>query len=140
MLKEFKKFILRGNVIDLAVAVVIGAAFNNVVQAMVRDIITPLVGAVYKQQQFANAAFHIRDSAFLYGDFINAIISFVIISAVVFFFVVQPINKLVAVSKRNKTPEDPSTKKCPECYSEIPAKATRCAFCTVVIKDNKAKA
>jgi large conductance mechanosensitive channel len=130
MLKEFKKFVLRGNVIDLAVAVVIGAAFNGVVQGLVKDFITPLVGAIYQQKQFANAAFHFHGSTFLYGDFINVLISFIIIAAVVFFLVVQPINKLVAISKRNEKPEDPSTKKCPECYSEIPVKATRCAFCT----------
>jgi large conductance mechanosensitive channel len=130
MLKEFKQFILRGNVIDLAVAVVIGAAFNSVVQGLVKDFITPLVGAIYQQKQFANAAFHFHGSTFLYGDFINVLISFIIIAAVVFFLVVQPINKLIALSKRNKTSEDPSTKKCPECLSEVPIKATRCAFCT----------
>jgi large conductance mechanosensitive channel len=130
MLKEFKQFVLRGNVIDLAVAVVIGAAFNSVVQGLVKDFITPLVGAIYQQKQFANAAFHFRGSTFLYGDFINVLISFLIIAFVVFFLVVQPINKLIALSKRNETPPAPNTKKCPECYSEIPIKATRCAFCT----------
>lgn len=130
MLKEFKQFILRGNAIDLAVAFVIGAAFNSVVQGLVKDLITPLIAAVYKQQQFSNAHFTLNGSRFLYGDFINTLISFIIIAAVVFFLVVQPINKLVAYSKRNKAPAEPGTKKCPFCYSEIPVKATRCAFCT----------
>lgn len=130
MLKEFKQFILRGNAIDLAVAFVIGAAFNSVVQGLVKDLITPLIAAIYKQQQFSNAHFTLNGSKFLYGDFINTLISFIIIAAVVFFLVVQPINKLVAYSKRNKAPAEPGTKKCPFCYSEIPVKATRCAFCT----------
>lgn len=137
MLKEFRQFILRGNVIDLAVAVVIGAAFNSVVQALVKDFITPLIAAIYKQQQFSSSSFHFHGSTFLYGDFINTFISFLIIAAVVFFLVVQPINKLIALSKRNKTSEDPSTKKCPECYSEIPIKATRCAFCTTKLPATK---
>lgn len=130
MLKGFKQFILRGNVIDLAVAVVVGAAFNSVVQAIVKDFITPLIGAFYKQTEFSKAAFHLHGSTFLYGDFINTFISFLIIAAVVYFFVVNPINKLVELSKRNKAPTEPGTKKCPFCYSEIPVKATRCAFCT----------
>ena len=139
MLKEFKQFILRGNVIDLAVAVVIGAAFNSVVQGLVKDFITPLVGAIYQQKQFANAAFHLHGSTFMYGEFINTLISFLIIAVVVFFLVVQPINKLVELSKRGKAPREPGTQKCPECYSEIPIKATRCAFCTTKLPE-KAKA
>ncbi|HEY9715023.1 MAG TPA: MscL family protein, partial [Chroococcales cyanobacterium] len=94
------------------------------------DFITPLVGAIYQQKQFSNAAFHFHGSTFLYGDFINTFVSFLIIALVVFFLVVQPINKLVAYSKRNKEPAQPGTKKCPFCYSDIPVKATRCAFCT----------
>jgi large conductance mechanosensitive channel len=138
MLKEFKQFILRGNVIDLAVAVVIGAAFNNVVQGLVKDFITPLVGAVYQQKSFANASFHFHGATFMYGDFVNTFISFVLVAAVVFFLVVQPINKLVEISKRNDDTADPTTKKCPECYSEIPFKATRCPFCTTKIEDKSA--
>ncbi|MDB5169389.1 MAG: large-conductive mechanosensitive channel [Candidatus Saccharibacteria bacterium] len=131
MLKDFKKFILRGNVVDLAVAVVIGSAFSGIVNSLVKDMITPLVAAVYKQQQFAAAHFSFRGSQFMYGDFINAVISFLIIAAVVFFLVVQPINHLTSRVKAGKeeAPE-PSTRKCPECLSEVPKAATRCAFCT----------
>jgi len=133
-LQEFKKFVLRGNVVDLAVAVVIGAEFNSIVQAMVKDVITPLIGAIYKSGDFAKQTFDVHGSKLLYGDFINAVISFVIIAAVVFFLIVQPVNKLIAISNRNKKPEDPTTKKCPECLSEIPKLATRCKFCTAKLK------
>ena len=129
-LKEFRKFILRGNVVDLAVAVVIGAAFNAIVQAFVKDVVTPLIGAFYKQQSFSEAFFTINGSKIMYGDVVNAIISFLAVAAVVFFLIVQPVNKLIALSNRNKKPEDPTDKKCPECLSEIPKAATRCAFCT----------
>jgi len=138
-LSEFKKFILRGNVVDLAVAVVIGASFNSIVQALVKDIITPFIGIFYKQQQFGEAYFSIQGSKFMYGDFINAITSFVIIAAVVFFLVMQPLNRLVAYSNRNKKPEDPSSQKCPECLSEIPKAATRCKFCTTKLSPAKAE-
>ena len=131
MLKDFKKFILRGNVVDLAVAVVIGAAFSAIVTALVKDLITPLIAAVYKQQTFAAAHFTINGSQFLYGDFINAIISFLIVSAVVFFLVVQPINHLTTRAIRNKNTPEPNTRKCPECLSEVPKAATRCAFCQI---------
>ncbi|HSW37091.1 MAG TPA: large conductance mechanosensitive channel protein MscL [Candidatus Saccharimonadales bacterium] len=134
MFKDFKKFILRGNVVDLGVAVVIGAAFNGIVNSLVKDLITPLVGAVYQQKQFATAHFTFRGSQFLYGEFINSIISFVIIALVVFFLVVQPINKLVAISNRDKDTDEPTTKKCPECLSVVPVKATRCAFCATKLK------
>jgi large conductance mechanosensitive channel len=130
MFKEFRKFILRGNVVDLAVAVVVGAAFNSVVQGLVKDVITPFIAAIGGQPDFSKLTFQLNGSTFLYGDFINAVISFLIIAATIFFFVVQPINKLQARVNRNKTTEDPSEKKCPECLSEIPLKATRCAFCT----------
>ena len=130
MFKEFKKFILRGNVVDLAVAVVVGAAFNAVVQSFVKDMITPLVSAFYQQQKFSEAYFTFRGSHFLYGDFVNNFISFFIIAAVVFFFVVQPINKVVTISNRKNTTPEPSTKKCPECFSIIAKEASRCAFCT----------
>ncbi len=133
MFKEFKKFILRGNVVDLAVAVVIGAAFNAVVQSFVKDMITPLVSAFYKQQKFSEAYFIFRGSRFMYGDFVNNFISFFIIAAVVFFFVVQPINKVVTIANRRATTPEPSTKKCPECLSAIPKDAKRCAFCTSVL-------
>jgi large conductance mechanosensitive channel len=130
MLQEFKKFILRGNVVDLAVAVVIGAAFSAVVTALVKDFITPLVGAFYKQQQFTQAYFTYRGSHFMYGDFVNLFVSFLIEAAVVFFLVVQPLNKFIAYTNRRKTTPEPSTQKCPYCLSEVPKAARRCAFCT----------
>ena len=130
MLKDFRKFILRGNVVDLAVAVVIGAAFGAIVTALVRDLVTPLIAAVGGKQDFSNLYFTVHNSKFMYGDFINAIISFALIASVIFFMVVQPINKLIAIATRTKTTEDPTEKKCPECLSEIPKDARRCAFCT----------
>lgn len=130
MYKEFKQFILRGNVVDLAVAVVIGAAFGAIVTALVADLVTPLIGAVGGQPDFSSLTFSINSSKFLYGDFINALVSFVLIAAVIFFFVVKPLNHMQARAARNKKPEDPSEKKCTECLSVIPIKASRCAFCT----------
>jgi large conductance mechanosensitive channel len=131
MLKDFKKFILRGNVVDLAVAVVIGAAFSAIISSMVKDLITPLIAAIFGKPDFSNLFFTINKSKFLYGDFVNAIISFLIIATVIFFFVVQPINKLIAFSNRNKQPVEPGTKTCPECLSSVPIKASRCAFCSI---------
>lgn len=129
MLKEFQKFILRGNVVDLAVGVVIGAAFNNVVQALVKDMITPIISIFGNSKSFAEATFTVHGSPFYYGDFINVLISFIVIAAVVFFFVVQPINKLTRLTQRGKVVED-DTRNCPECLSKIPKEATRCMFCT----------
>ncbi len=134
MFKEFKQFILRGNVVDLAVAVVIGAAFGAVVTALVSDFVTPLIAAIGGQPDFSNLTFTVNNSKFMYGHFLNAVISFLLIAAVVFFFIVQPINQMLKRAARNKTPEDPTEKKCPECLSEIPIKATRCAYCTSKIK------
>lgn len=134
MLSEFKKFILRGNVVDLAVAVVIGAAFNNVVQSLVKDIITPLLAAVGGQPNFSSMYFTIHGSRFGYGEFLNSIVSFLILGAVVFFFVVTPLNELTELTKRSKKTEDPTTKKCPYCLSEINIKATRCAHCTAKLE------
>lgn len=139
-LAEFKKFILRGNVVDLAVAVVIGGAFNAIVQAIVKDFITPLIGLIGGKQDFSSGVLHFRGQQFLFGDFINNVISFLAISLVVFFFVVQPVNKLIAISNRNKKPADPTTKKCPECLAEIPKDATRCQFCTSKLPSKEAKA
>lgn len=130
MLKDFRKFILRGNTVDLAVAVVIGAAFGSIVTALVKDLITPLIAAIGGQPDFSGLYFSINHSRFLYGDFINAVISFLLIATVIFFLVVQPINKLMAHASRNKTSEDSSEKKCQECLSDIPKDARRCAFCT----------
>jgi len=129
MLQEFKKFLLRGNVIDLAVAVVIGAAFVAVVNAAVEDLITPLIAMIFGKPDFSALTFEINSSTFRYGAFINALFAFASIAAVVFFLVVQPMNYLIARS-RKEPPVDPTTKKCPECLSEIPIDARRCAFCT----------
>jgi large conductance mechanosensitive channel len=134
MLQDFKQFILRGNVVDLAVAVVIGAAFSAVVTALVKDLITPLIAAIGGTPDFSNLKFTIHHSQFLYGDFLNAFIAFLILAAVVFFLVVTPVNHLIAYSRRTKSSDEPGTRKCPECLSEIPAKATRCAFCTAKVK------
>lgn len=131
-LNEFKAFILRGNVVDLAIAVVIGAAFGSVVTALVKDIITPLIAAIGGQPNFANLTFPINNSQILYGDFINAIVSFLIIAAVVFFLIIKPLNMLMA-RRKQALPPDPTTRECPYCISEIPIKATRCAFCTAEV-------
>ena len=130
MFKDFKMFVLRGNTIDLAVAVVVGAAFGAIVTSLVRDMITPLIAAIGGKPNFSQLKFTINGSQFLYGDFLNAVISFLIIAAVVFFFIVQPVNKLVARAARKKTTPEPNTIKCPECLSEISKDAKRCAFCT----------
>jgi len=134
MLQDFKQFILRGNVVDLAVAVVIGSAFSAVVTALVKDLITPLIAAIGGQRDFSNLSFTIHHSQFLYGDFLNAAISFLILAAVVFFLVVTPVNHFIAFSRRNKKSTDPTTRKCPECLSEISVKASRCAYCTSKIQ------
>lgn len=128
MLNDFKAFLLRGNVIDLAVAVVIGAAFTAVVTAFVEDFVTPLLAAFGGQPDFSALDFTINGSTFRYGHFINALVSFVLIAAVIFFFVVVPVNELIARSRR-EPPPDPTTRKCPECLSEIPVAARKCAFC-----------
>jgi large conductance mechanosensitive channel len=129
MLKDFKKFILRGNMLDLAVAVVIGVAFTAVITALVRDLITPLIAAIGGNPDFSSLTFTIHHSTFRYGDFLNYLISFVIVATAVYFVVVLPVNALVERS-RQEPPEDPTTKRCPECLSEIPLEARRCAFCT----------
>lgn len=129
-MKGFRQFLLRGNVIDLAVAVVIGAAFVAVVQAFVKDILTPLIAAIVGKPDFSQLTFTIHNSKFSYGDFINALISFVIVAAVIYYLVVLPVNLLISRARR-QPPADPTTKKCPECLSEIPIDARRCAFCTV---------
>lgn len=134
MLQEFKKFILRGNVVDLAVAVVIGAAFTSVVNAFVKDFLTPLIASVEGEREFAKYAFHVNGTAFPYGDFLNHLISFLLTAAVVFFLVVQPLNKFTELSRRKQPTNDPTTRKCPECIGEIPMQARRCMFCTSVIK------
>ena len=132
MLKEFRQFILRGSLVDLAVAVVIGAAFTAVVNALVSDLVTPLIAAIGGKQDFSNLAFTINGSRFAYGDFINALITFLLIAAVVFFLVIKPVNALLARLQPEKA-VDQETRECPECLSSIPAPARRCAFCTAEV-------
>lgn len=129
MLKDFKQFLLRGNVVDLAVGIVVGAAFTSVVNALVSDFLTPFISAIAKVPDMSGLYFMLNGSKFMYGHFLNALISFVLVAAAVFFFVVKPVNLLVERS-RSKEPVDPTTKKCPECMSEIPIGAKRCKFCT----------
>ena len=129
-MKGFKQFILRGNVLDLAVAVVMGAAFGAVVTAMVKDLLTPLIAAIVGSPDFSSIAIDVRGSKLLVGDFLNAVISFLMVAAAVYFFIVLPVNSLMARLNRGEAPPDPTTKKCPECVSEVPIGARRCAFCT----------
>jgi len=132
MLKEFREFILRGNLVDLAVAVVIGTAFGAVVTALVKDLVTPLIAAIGGKPDFSGLTFKINGSEFLYGDFINAFIAFVIIAAVIFFVVIKPVNSLMA--RFQPAPAvDVTTRVCPECVSDIPISARRCAFCTTLV-------
>jgi large conductance mechanosensitive channel len=129
MFKGFKQFILRGNFLDLAIGVVIGAAFNNVVTSFVKDFLSPLIAAVVKTQRLSELSFTINGSKFMYGDFLNAAISFLLSATAVYFFVVVPTNALMSRMKK-EPPTDPTTKRCPECLSEIPKNARKCAFCT----------
>ena len=126
MFKGFREFLMRGNVVDLAVAVVIGAAFGAVITAFVADILTPLIAAVFGKPDFSALTFTVNHSQFLYGSFINAVISFFFIAVAIYFAVVMPLNKL---AERRKRGQDPETKECPECLSEIPHKARKCAHC-----------
>jgi len=130
MLSGFKQFILRGNVLDLAVAVVMGAAFTSVVNAFVKDLLTPLIAAVAGKPDFSAIGLTVNGSRLLIGDFLNAVIAFVMVAAAVYFFVVLPVNSLIARMRRGEAPPDPTTKKCPECLSEVAIGARRCAFCT----------
>jgi large conductance mechanosensitive channel len=130
-MKGFKQFLLRGNVVDMAVGIVIGAAFGTVVTGFVKGLLTPFIAALVKQPDFSALTFTINGSKFLYGDFINALVSFVIVASAVYFFVVLPMNTLMAKMKK-EPPADPTTRKCPECLSEIPISARRCAFCSQV--------
>jgi len=129
MLSGFKQFILRGNVIDMAVGVVIGAAFASVVSAFTKDLLTPLIAAIVGKPDFSAIKFTVHGSMFAIGDFINAGVSFLLVAGAVYFFVVTPINALVARMRKAPAPADPTTKKCAECLSEIPIDAKRCAFC-----------
>jgi large conductance mechanosensitive channel len=140
MFKEFRKFILRGNVVDLAVAVVVGTAFNALVQALVKDLFTPLIAAIGGQHDFSKLTFVVHGSTFLYGDVINVAISFLSIAAVVFFFVVQPLNRVMAHMKPSEEVDVPAERECPECLSAIPAAAKRCKYCGAVSTPKKAAA
>jgi large conductance mechanosensitive channel len=130
MLSGFKQFILRGNVIDMAVGVVIGAAFGGVVTALTKDLLTPFIAAIVGKPDFSAVSFTVHGAVFPVGDFINAAISFLLIAAAVYFFVVTPVNALITRMRKAPVPADPTTKKCPECLSEIPIDARRCAHCS----------
>ena len=128
-MRDFKEFLLRGNLVDLAVAVVIGVAFAALVGAFVQDLVTPLITAIGGQQDFSALTFTINESVFRYGHFLNQLLSFLIIAAVVYFLVVKPVNALMA-RRKTEEPVDETVRECPECLSSIPAAARRCAFCT----------
>ncbi|WP_435830804.1 large conductance mechanosensitive channel protein MscL [Nonomuraea fuscirosea] len=134
----FKQFLLRGNIVELAVAVIIGATFSGLVQALVTDLVTPLIGAITggRQPDFADYSFTVNGSRFLYGDFLNHLLSFLIIAAVVYWLIVAPMTRLISLFDRNKAA---TTKQCPECLSDIPAEARRCANCTVVLVPDSEK-
>jgi large conductance mechanosensitive channel len=138
MLDGFKKFILRGNVVDMAVGVVVGAAFGGVVTALTKDLLTPLIAAVVGKPDFSAVKFSINGTDFPVGDFINSVVSFFLIAAAIYFFVVTPVNALVARMRKDPVPADPTTKKCPECLSEIPIEARRCAHCSQPVPMGKA--
>ena len=129
-MKGFKQFILRGNVLDLAVAVIMGAAFGSVVTALVKDLLTPLIAAIAGKPDFSRLALTVNGSRLLIGDFLNEVIAFALVSVAVYFFIVLPVNRLIARLNRGEAPPDPTTKKCPECLSEVAIAARRCAFCT----------
>jgi large conductance mechanosensitive channel len=129
MLNEFKQFLLRGNVVDLSVGVIIGASFGTIVTALVSDLLTPFIAAIAQVPDFGNLFFVINESKFMYGHFLNTLISFLLIATTVFFCVVKPMNMLIARS-RKAPPADPTTKRCGECLSEVPVHARRCAHCT----------
>jgi large conductance mechanosensitive channel len=129
VLKGFKQFLLRGNVIDLAVAVVIGGAFGAVVAAFVKDLLTPLIAAIVGAPDFSAVTFTVNGSSFLLGDFLNSLLAFLLVAAAVYFFVVAPVNAVVARVNRGAAPPDPTVKPCPECLSEVPIAAKRCRYC-----------
>jgi large conductance mechanosensitive channel len=133
MFKGFKTFLMRGNVVDLAVAVIIGGAFGKVVTALTTDFLTPLIGIFGGTPDFKSVVFTVNGSKFLIGDFVDAVIAFIMVAATVYFFIVAPMNAFAARQKRGEVPPDPTTKKCPECCSEIPIAARRCAFCTSTV-------
>jgi len=139
VMKDFKEFLLRGNLVDMAVGIVIGLAFAAVVTALVSDLVTPLIAAIGGKPDFGALSFTINKSHFLYGAFLNAVITFVVIAAVVFYLVVKPVNALMAM-RRTEPAVDATTGPCPYCLSDIPLAATRCAFCTAEVEARGAPA
>lgn len=131
-IKGFKQFISRGNVVDLAVGIVIGAGFSSIVNSFVKAFITPLIAVFFKAEDFSRLSFSIRGSTFLIGDFLNSLISFILIAVIVYFFVVLPMNTFMLAIKE-KPQIDPNTKKCPQCLSDIPISAIRCSHCAQII-------
>ncbi len=136
MFDGFRKFIMRGNVIDLAVAVVIGAAFTLVVNSLVEDIINPLLAAIVGKPDFSDLTITVRDATITYGNFITALINFLLVAAAIYFLVVKPMNMMMARLEAGKGTPDAETKQCPECLSVIPIAATRCAFCGINLAGN----
>lgn len=136
MLRGFRQFIFRGNVLDLAVGVVIGGAFGAVVTALVKDVVTPLIAALAAKPDFSAIAFTINGSRFALGDFVNAVVSFILIAAALYFFVVVPVNNMMLRLRRDDVSADATTKTCPECLSSVPMAARRCAFCTSPLTAN----
>jgi large conductance mechanosensitive channel len=136
MLKGFRDFIMRGNVVDLAVAVVMGAAFGALVASFVTSILTPLIAAIFGKPDFSALAWNLNGAVITYGTFLNALITFLLVAAAVYFFIVAPMNAWKARSARPGVPADPMTRKCPECRSDIPIAARRCAFCTSVVPES----
>jgi|ERR1035441_5630335 large conductance mechanosensitive channel len=136
-MRGFKEFLFRGNVLDLAVAVVMGGAFGAIVTALVKDFITPLIAALFGKPDFSSIVFEVNGSKFPIGDFINALVSFLLIGFAVYFFVVLPVNTLMERKRRADVPLDPTTRRCPDCLSEVPIGARRCAFCTTLFQPAK---
>lgn len=133
MFKGFREFVLRGNVIDLAVGVVIGAAFGAVVTSLTKDILTPLIAAIVGKPDFSALVLTINGANISYGNFLNALISFLLVAAAVYYFVITPVNAFMARVKRGELPPDPTTKNCPQCAMEIPLAARKCGHCTSVL-------
>jgi large conductance mechanosensitive channel len=133
MLKGFQQFMLRGNVVDLAVAVVIGGAFGGVVSSLVKDLLTPFIAAIFGKPDFSAIAFELNGSRFLVGTFINAVVSFLLVGTAVYFFIVAPMNALTERMRKGQPAPDPTTRQCPECLSEIPIAARRCKFCATAL-------
>lgn len=133
MLSGFRQFIMRGNMVDLAVGVVIGSAFGNTINSLVKDILTPFIAAIVQTPDFSSLYFTLNSSKFTYGAFLNNLISFILVSLAIYFFVLVPMNKFVAQFKKGEVPPEPDMKKCPECISDIPRIAKRCKYCSVAV-------